>query len=59
MHNLGLTKDVENDYIAEVSSIGNTVRNEDIARTIVEDGSKNQGSADFNLYERSFLIIHC
>ena len=26
-----LTKDVDNDYVAEVSTVGNTVRNEDIA----------------------------
>lgn len=30
-----LTKDVENDYIAEVSTAGNTLRNEDIAARIV------------------------
>jgi hypothetical protein len=35
-----LTKDVDNDYIAEVSTVGNTCRNEDIARTIIEEGSE-------------------
>ena len=35
-----LTKDVDNDYIAEVSTIGSTSRNEDIARTIIEEGSE-------------------
>jgi len=35
-----LTKDVENDYIAEVSTIGNTKRNEDIAKIIIEEGSE-------------------
>jgi hypothetical protein len=35
-----LTKDVDNDYIAEVSTIGNTKRNEDIAWTIIEEGSE-------------------
>lgn len=35
-----LTKDVDNDYIAEVSTIGNTKRNEDIAREIIEQGSE-------------------
>jgi hypothetical protein len=35
-----LTKDVDNDYTAEVSTIGNTKRNEDIARTIIEEGSE-------------------
>ena len=35
-----LTKDVDNDYIAEVSTEKNTLRNEDIARKIVEEGSE-------------------
>jgi hypothetical protein len=35
-----LTKDVDNDYIAEVSTINNTQHNEDIARCIVELGSE-------------------
>lgn len=35
-----LTKDVDNDYTAEVSTTGNTKRNEDIARTIIEEGSE-------------------
>lgn len=35
-----LTQDVDNDYTAEVSTIGNTKRNEDIARTIIEEGSE-------------------
>lgn len=35
-----LTKDVDNDYTAEVSTVGNTKRNEDIARTIIEEGSE-------------------
>lgn len=35
-----LTKDVENDYMAEVSTVGKTTRNEDIARSIVEEGSE-------------------
>ncbi len=35
-----LTKDVDNDYTAEVSTIGNTKRNEDIARAIIEEGSE-------------------
>lgn len=35
-----LTKDVDNDYIAEVSTEKNTLRNEDIARMIVEEGSE-------------------
>jgi len=35
-----LTKEVDNDYIAEVSSIGRSKRNEDIAAKIVEEGSE-------------------
>jgi hypothetical protein len=38
-HNL-LTKDVKNDYVAEVSTIGNTLRNEDIAQHIVTGRSE-------------------
>ncbi len=33
-----LTKDVDNDYIAEVSTSNNTQRNDDIARRIIESG---------------------
>ena len=35
-----LTKDVDNDYIAEVSTSKETLRNEDIARRIVNEGSE-------------------
>lgn len=35
-----MTKDVDNDYYAEVSTEKNTLRNEDIARKIVEEGSE-------------------
>jgi hypothetical protein len=35
-----LTKDVDNDYTAEVSTVGNTKRNEDIARKIIDEGSE-------------------
>lgn len=35
-----LTKDVDNDYMAEVSTVKNTLRNEDIARRIVAKGSE-------------------
>jgi len=35
-----LTKDVENDYTAEVSTSKNTLRNEDIARRIIAEGSE-------------------
>jgi hypothetical protein len=35
-----LTKDIDNDYIAEVSTIRSTKRNDDIARSIVAEGSE-------------------
>lgn len=35
-----LTQDIDNDYTAEVSTIGNTKRNDDIARAIVKEGSE-------------------
>jgi hypothetical protein len=35
-----LTKTVDNDYIAEISTVGNTLRNEDIARHIVNERSE-------------------
>jgi hypothetical protein len=37
-----LTKDVENDYVAEVSTTGKTLRNEDIAQAIKDEGSELQ-----------------
>jgi hypothetical protein len=37
-----LTKDVENDYVAEVSTTGKTLRNEDIARIMKDEGSELQ-----------------
>ena len=35
-----LTKDVDNDYTAEVSTMKNSLRNEDIAQRIVNEGSE-------------------
>jgi hypothetical protein len=35
-----LTQDVENDYTGEVSTMGNTLRNEDIASRIVKERSE-------------------
>ena len=35
-----LTQDIENDYTTEVSTVGKTSRNEDIAKRIVEEGSE-------------------
>ena len=35
-----LTKDKDNDYIAEVSTVGNTARNEDVVQAIINEGSE-------------------
>jgi hypothetical protein len=35
-----LTKDVDNDYIAEISTVGNTKHNGDIAQAIINEGSE-------------------
>ncbi|MDR3184475.1 MAG: DUF4469 domain-containing protein [Prevotellaceae bacterium] len=37
-----LTKDVDNDYVAEVSTIGNTLHTEDVAQAIKDGGSELQ-----------------
>jgi hypothetical protein len=37
-----LTKEVENDYVAEVSTTGKTLRNDDIAQIIKDEGSELQ-----------------
>jgi hypothetical protein len=46
-----LTKNVDNDYMAEVSTIGHTLRNEDIARHIVKERSELR-------YETILSILH-
>jgi hypothetical protein len=35
-----LTKDRDNDYTAEVSTVGNTARNEDVVQAIINEGSE-------------------
>jgi hypothetical protein len=35
-----LTKDKSNDYVAEVSTLGNTARNEDVVQAIIDEGSE-------------------
>ena len=35
-----LTKDRDNDYIAEVSTVGNTAHNEDVVQAIIDEGSE-------------------
>ncbi|MDR1274746.1 MAG: DUF4469 domain-containing protein [Odoribacteraceae bacterium] len=48
-----LTKDVENDYVAMVSTTGKTLYNEDIARQMVEDGSELQYETIFDILNRA------
>ena len=47
-----LTSDVDNDYSAEVSTVGNTKRNEDIARAIKEEGSEVALDTMVDLFNR-------
>jgi hypothetical protein len=51
-----LTKDNENDYIAEVSTVGNTARNEDIANAIIAEGSEIKYDTLLNILNRSDRI---
>ncbi|MDR1679053.1 MAG: DUF4469 domain-containing protein [Prevotellaceae bacterium] len=54
-----LTKDVDNDYIAEVSTTGNTKRNEDIAREIGEEGSEIKYDTLLSvLNQRDRIVCH-
>lgn len=52
-----LTKDVDNDYIAEVSTVNNTRRNEDIARRIVEDGSEIKYDTILSILNRADEVV--
>jgi hypothetical protein len=52
-----LTKDIGNDYIAEVSTTGNTIKNSDIARRIVEEGSEIKYDTLLSILNRSDRII--
>ena len=53
-----LTKEVLNDYVASVSTIGKTsLRNADIARLIVEEGTEFQYETLLNILEQSDRII--
>jgi hypothetical protein len=51
-----LTKDVDNDYIAEVSTVGNTARNADVAQAIVDEGSEIQYDTLLNILNHSDRI---
>lgn len=47
-----LTKDKDNDYIAEVSTVNTTRRNEDVARRIVELGSEIKYDTIVNIFNQ-------
>ncbi|MDR0756553.1 MAG: DUF4469 domain-containing protein [Tannerella sp.] len=48
-----LTKDEENDYVAEVSTVGKTLRNEDIARAVKDEGSELQYETLLDILNRA------
>ena len=52
-----LTKDVDNDYFAEVSTIGHTERRENIAREIVREGSEFKYETVLDILTRADRII--
>lgn len=52
-----LTKDVDNDYIAEVSTEKSTLRNEDIARRIIDEGSEIKYDTVLSLLNQGDRII--
>jgi hypothetical protein len=53
-----LTQDVENDYSGEVSTVGNTVRNEDIARAIVAARSELRYETILSVFnERDSIVL--
>jgi hypothetical protein len=47
-----LTRDVENDHVAEVSTVGKTLDDEDIARAIVDEGSELQYETLLDVFRR-------
>lgn len=51
-----LTKEVDNDYVAEVSTVGKTLRNADIARLFIESGSELQYETLLDILDRSDRI---
>lgn len=52
-----LTKDVDNDYIAEVSTVNETRRNEDIASRILEVGSEISYDTILSVLNRSDNVV--
>ncbi|MDR1602838.1 MAG: DUF4469 domain-containing protein [Tannerella sp.] len=51
-----LTKDVDNDYVAEVSTVGKTLRNADVARLFIESGSELQYETLLDILDRADRI---
>jgi hypothetical protein len=57
-----LTKESDNNYIAEVSTVGDTARNEDIVKAIIDDGSEIKADTLLSILnqgdriKRSFLV---
>jgi hypothetical protein len=51
-------KDVKNEYVAEVSTVGKTLNNADIARLFVEAGSEYKYETLFGILERADRIRH-
>jgi hypothetical protein len=47
-----LTKEVDNDYVAEVSTTGKTLHNDDLARLIVEHGSEISADTILSILNR-------
>ena len=52
-----LTKDVDNDYTAEVSTMKNSLRNEDIAQRIVNEGSESKYATLLSIINQHDRII--
>ncbi|MDR2148432.1 MAG: DUF4469 domain-containing protein [Tannerella sp.] len=52
-----LTADVDNDYIADVSTTGNTKRNEDLAREIVNEGSEIKYDTLLSVFNQRDRIV--
>jgi hypothetical protein len=52
-----LTKDVDDDYFAEVSTIGHTARREDIAREIVAEGTEFKYETVLDILTRADRVI--
>jgi hypothetical protein len=53
-----LTPDVDNDYVADVSTVNTTRRNEDIARAIIEQGSEIHYDTLVSILNRADGIVH-